>query len=179
MSLKFLSSNYPLHDYYFYVPKFCLRLVGFWPQTPKTLWNILWAASNFFILFIGVVTEMHAGFSSLSYNLEKGLDTLCPAGTSAVTLLKMILVYYYRQDLQYVLKKMYTMLYEESVNKRILNEHKRIIRKFSILAARFNFAPFCTGFITSTFYMLKPMIMVWIFWSKGKETYWSIPFNMT
>ncbi|XP_065367596.1 odorant receptor 10a [Calliphora vicina] len=179
MPLQFLSSNYPLHDYYFYVPKFCLRIMGFWPQTPQTHTNYLWASSNCLILLIGVLTEMHAGFSSLKYDLEKGLDTLCPAGTSAVTLLKLILIYHYRQDLQYVLKKMHSMLYGEATNRQILNQHKKIIRKYSVLAARFNFAPFLTGFITNTAYILKPLIMAWIFWSKGKEIQWVTPFNMT
>ncbi|KAM7341922.1 odorant receptor 10a [Cochliomyia hominivorax] len=176
MYLKFLTSNYPLHDYYFYVPKFCLRLAGFWPQTLKSQRSILLAASNFIILLIGVLTEMHAGFSSLSYNLEKGLDTLCPAGTSAVTLLKMMFISYYRKDLQYVLKKMQALLYEESAANR---RHHKIIRKLSVLASRFNFAPFFTGFITCTFYTLKPLIMVSIFWYQDKEIQWSTPFNMT
>ncbi|XP_037811487.1 odorant receptor 10a [Lucilia sericata] len=179
MSLKFLSSSYPLLDYYFYVPKYCLRIMGFWPQTPKTTLHQLWAASNFLILLIGVLTEMHAGFSALTYDLEKGLDTLCPAGTSAVTLLKMVLIFYYRKDINYVLKKMHGMLYDEGASGQILRKHHKIIRKFSVLAARFNFAPFLTGFITNTTYILKPLIMAWIFWSKGKEIQWTTPFNMT
>lgn len=179
MSLKFLSSHFPLHDYYFYVPKTCLQVMGFWPQTPKTYPNMVWALSNFLILLVGVLTEMHAGFSALSYDLEKGLDTLCPAGTSAVTLLKMILIFYYRKDLQYVLKQMEILLYEENTNRVTFKNHKQTIRKFSVLAARFNFAPLLTGFITCTAYNFKPLIMAAIFWYKGKEIQWITPFNMT
>ena len=179
MSLRFLSSSYPLHDYYFYVPKHCLKVMGFWPQSPKTKINIIWAAINFIILSIGVLTELHAGITALAYDLEKSLDTLCPAGTSAVTLLKMFFIYYYRQDLQYVLEKMHSLLYENGMSYGNPKTYQKIIRKYSVLAARFNFAPFLTGFFTCTTYNLKPIILAGIFWSKGKEVMWITPFNMT
>lgn len=179
MSLKFLSSNYPLHDYYFYIPKHCLKVMGFWPETSETKINIIWSVMNFILLSIGVLTEMHAGLSVITYDLEKGLDTLCPAGTSAVTLLKMFFIFYYRRDLQYVVKKMYSMLYENGKNYSNSQRHQKIIRKYSVLAARFNFAPFVAGFFTCTTYNLKPIILACIFWYKGKEVTWMTPFNMT
>lgn len=180
MFFKFLTWNYPLRKYYFYMAKFCLQLIGFWPQTPRTRLNSLWACVNFLILLVGVSTEMHAGVTTLKYNLEKGLDTLCPAGTSAVTLLKMFLISYYRQDLQYVLKRLQAMLFEENVHRsNALASKNKIIRTFSVLAARLNFAPFLTGFITCTAYNFKPLVVAWIFWYQGKEVQWQTPFNMT
>ncbi|XP_005178484.1 odorant receptor 10a [Musca domestica] len=180
MFLRFLSRSNPLKEYYFYVPRICLQLMGFWPGSPRSRRILCWAVFNFIILLVGVVTELHAGFSYLNYDLEKGLDTLCPAGTSAVTVLKMILISYYRQDLEAVLKKMHQMLY--GCNEKDM-EHKavynRIIRQSSVMAARVNFAPFLAGFITCTAYNLKPLILVWIFWSKGKDLMWLTPFNMT
>lgn len=180
MFLRFLSRSNPLEEYYFYVPRICLQLMGFWPGSPRSSRILCWAVFNFVILLVGVVTELHAGFSYLSYDLEKGLDTLCPAGTSAVTVLKMILISYYREDLEAVLKKMHQMLYgcnEKDMEHKVV--YNRIIRQSSVMAARVNFAPFLAGFITCTAYNLKPLILVWIFWSKGKDLMWLTPFNMT
>lgn len=112
MNFKFLSRTSSLHDYYFYVPKLCLGALGFWPlDTSEPNASNVWAWMNLIILTIGVFTEIHAGCSALRTDLELALDTLCPAGTSAVTLLKMALIYYYRKDLAWVLKRMRGFMY--------------------------------------------------------------------
>uniref|UniRef100_A0A1I8P3P3 Uncharacterized protein n=1 Tax=Stomoxys calcitrans TaxID=35570 RepID=A0A1I8P3P3_STOCA len=180
MFFDFLARTTNLEKYYFYVPKICLRVMGFWPASPRTQLINVWSVFNFLILLIGVLTELHAGFSLLSTNLEKALDTLCPAGTSAVTVLKMILISYYRKDFILVLEKMHQMLFGDyrKDNKYVL-AYKRIIRHHSVMAARVNFTPFLAGFITCTAYNLKPLVLAWIFWSKGKEIVWLTPFNMT
>ncbi|XP_059226048.1 odorant receptor 10a [Stomoxys calcitrans] len=180
MFFDFLARTTNLEKYYLYVPKICLRVMGFWPASPRTQLINVWSVFNFLILLIGVLTELHAGFSLLSTNLEKALDTLCPAGTSAVTVLKMILISYYRKDFILVLEKMHQMLFGDyrKDNKYVL-AYKRIIRHHSVMAARVNFTPFLAGFITCTAYNLKPLVLAWIFWSKGKEIVWLTPFNMT
>lgn len=113
MKFKFLSRTFPLRDYYFYVPQLCLGSMGFWPMdTCRQQAANVGAWMNLIILAIGVFTEIHAGCTVLRTDLELALDTLCPAGTSAVTLLKMTLIYYYRQDLAWVLERMRSLVYE-------------------------------------------------------------------
>ncbi|XP_036333231.1 odorant receptor 10a [Rhagoletis pomonella] len=178
MNFKFLSRSFPLCDYYFCVPKLCLGSMGFWPgDTCRQNAANIGARINFFILAIGVVTEIHAGCSVLKSDLELALDTLCPAGTSAVTLLKMGLIYYYRKDLAWVLKRMQVLVYERGV--RINPAKKHIIRAHSVVAARLNFIPFVMGFITCTSYNLKPLLITLILYLQDQELMWKLPFNMT
>nr|QKN21469.1 odorant receptor [Zeugodacus tau] len=178
MNFRFLSRTFPLRDYYFYVPKLCLGALGFWPlDTCEPGASNVWAWVNLIILAIGVVTEMHAGCSALRTDLELALDTLCPAGTSAVTLLKMALIYYYRQDLAWVLKRMRDLVYERDVSINTVKKH--IVRAHAVMAARLNFIPFVMGFITCTSYNLKPLLMTLILYVQGQEPMWKLPFNMT
>ncbi|XP_067633448.1 odorant receptor 10a [Eurosta solidaginis] len=178
MNFKFLSRKFPLRDYYFYVPRLCLGSMGFWPQNtarPDAVNIGVWI--NFIILTIGVFTEIHAGCTVLRSDLALALDTLCPAGTSAVTLLKMALIYYYRRDLAFVLRRMEELVYERYVPPNAVKKH--IIRAHAVTAARLNFIPFVMGFITCTSYNLKPLLMSLLLYLQGQEPMWKLPFNMT
>nr|QKN21020.1 odorant receptor [Bactrocera correcta] len=178
MNFRFLSRTFPLRDYYFYVPKLCLGALGFWPLDTSVLnASNVWAWVNLIILTIGVFTEIHAGCTVLKTDLELALDTLCPAGTSAVTLLKMALIYYYRKDLAWVLKRMHDLVYERDVSINTVKKH--IVRAHAVMAARLNFIPFVMGFITCTSYNLKPLLMTLILYMQGQEPMWKLPFNMT
>uniref|UniRef100_A0A5H2WXQ9 Odorant receptor n=1 Tax=Bactrocera latifrons TaxID=174628 RepID=A0A5H2WXQ9_BACLA len=178
MNFRFLSRTFPLRDYYFYVPKLCLGALGFWPlDTSAPDASNVWAWVNLIILTIGVFTEIHAGCAVLKTDLELALDTLCPAGTSAVTLLKMVLIYYYRKDLAWVLKRMRDLVYERDVSINTVKKH--IVRAHAVMAARLNFIPFVMGFITCTSYNLKPLLMTLILYMQGQEPMWKLPFNMT
>ncbi|XP_039955113.1 odorant receptor 10a [Bactrocera tryoni] len=178
MNFRFLSRTFPLRDYYFYVPKLCLGALGFWPlDTSAPNASNVWAWVNLIILTIGVFTEIHAGCTVLKTDLELALDTLCPAGTSAVTLLKMALIYYYRKDLAWVLKRMRDLVYERDVSINTVKKH--IVRAHAVTAARLNFIPFVMGFITCTSYNLKPLLMTLILYIQGQEPMWKLPFNMT
>ncbi|XP_050325004.1 odorant receptor 10a [Bactrocera neohumeralis] len=178
MNFRFLSRTFPLRDYYFYVPKLCLGALGFWPlDTSAPNASNVWAWVNLIILTIGVFTEIHAGCTVLKTDLELALDTLCPAGTSAVTLLKMALIYYYRKDLAWVLKRMRDLVYERNVSINTVKKH--IVRAHAVTAARLNFIPFVMGFITCTSYNLKPLLMTLILYIQGQEPMWKLPFNMT
>ncbi|XP_036230360.2 odorant receptor 10a [Bactrocera oleae] len=178
MNFRFLSRTFPLRDYYFYVPKLCLGALGFWPlNTSAPHASNVWAWGNLIILTIGVFTEIHAGCSVLKTDLELALDTLCPAGTSAVTLLKMALIYYYRKDLAWVLKQLRDLVYEPDVSINTVKKHT--VRAHAVMAARLNFIPFVMGFITCTSYNLKPLLMTLILYVQGQEPMWKLPFNMT
>ncbi|XP_012160723.1 odorant receptor 10a [Ceratitis capitata] len=178
MKFKFLSRTFPLRDYYFYVPQLCLGSMGFWPMdTCRQQAANVGAWMNLIILAIGVFTEIHAGCTVLRTDLELALDTLCPAGTSAVTLLKMTLIYYYRQDLAWVLERMRSLVYERDVSINPIK--KRIIRAHAVMAARLNFIPFVMGFITCTSYNLKPLLITLILYMQGQQPMWKLPFNMT
>ncbi|XP_032295960.1 odorant receptor 10a isoform X4 [Drosophila virilis] len=172
---RFLYRNQPLSLYFYAVPRLCLNLMGFWPGPLQ--WRAL---VHFVVLAIGVATELHAGFSfARAGEITMALETFCPAGTSAVTLLKMFFMLRYRQDLLYVLTHQRQLLFQK---KSLSAEKKQLMRHHSEMAARFNFWPLSAGFFTCTMYNLKPMLLAMLLYLQGRSDaiVWSTtPFNMT
>ncbi|XP_030567035.1 odorant receptor 10a isoform X2 [Drosophila novamexicana] len=172
---RFLYRNQPLSLYYYAVPRLCLNLMGFWPGPLQ--WRAL---VHFVVLAIGVATELHAGFSfARAGKITMALETFCPAGTSAVTLLKMFFMLRYRQDLLYVLTHQRQLLFQK---KPLSVEKKQLMRRHSEMAARFNFWPLSAGFFTCTMYNLKPILLAMLLYLQGRSDAiaWSTtPFNMT
>ncbi|ALC49435.1 Or10a [Drosophila busckii] len=174
---RFLRSNQPLSLYFFAVPRLCLDLLGCWPREGgKIPWRALF---HFLVLGIGVATELHAGFVfAQNKQLDMALETFCPAGTSAVTLLKMCLMHYYRHDLCYVLKQLKLLLYrrqDQTMEKRL------ILHQHSVMAARINFWPLSAGFATASTYNLMPLLLPLLLYLQGsqQDIVWNMPFNMT
>ncbi|XP_037943081.1 odorant receptor 10a-like [Teleopsis dalmanni] len=178
MFLKLLKRSASLDDYFYCVPRLCLGAMGYWPSAVRSLSANLWATTNFIVLFIGVFTELHAGFTALKYDIELGLDTLCPAGTSAVTLLKMYLIYWHRNDLQLTVERLHYLLYHTNKAKLTTNK-KNIMGASSRLATGLGLTTFGMGLLTSTTYNLKPLFEAWISHRHGSAFVWRTPFNMT
>lgn len=177
---QYLRRNQPLLLYYYAVPRLCLNIMGYWPGPSGTLqWR---AVVHFIILAIGVLTELHAGFAYAKSNqLTLALETFCPAGTSAVVLLKMFFLLRYRTDLFYVVTEQQDLLYGLDPKTRNTLHKEEIIRKHSLMAARFNFWPLSAGFFTCTTYNLKPLLLALLLFMQGRrdEIIWDMPFNMT
>ncbi|XP_030380794.1 odorant receptor 10a [Scaptodrosophila lebanonensis] len=172
---KFLRRNQPLKLYFFAVPRLCLGIMGYWPVDVQNR-----AYFNFLVLGIGVATELHAGFSFLKQaQITLALETLCPAVTSAVTLLKMFLMLRYRRDLAYVLARLNQLLFGLQSELGSRQEKRVIMRRHCMLAARLNFWPLSTGFFTCTTYNLKPLLIALLLYRQGHEVVFNPPFNMT
>ncbi|KAH8288090.1 hypothetical protein KR054_000403 [Drosophila jambulina] len=175
---RFLKRNQPLAVYFFSVPCLSLNLMGYWPGKREERLPLR-ALVNFVILGIGVLTELHAGLRFLDQQqITLALETLCPAGTSAVTLLKMFLMLRYRSDLCDMWTKLKDLLFE---GRQERPEQRRIRLRHSVMAARINFWPLSTGFFTCTTYNLKPILIALVLWlqQRGDQILWVTPFNMT
>ncbi|KAH8400571.1 hypothetical protein KR222_007108, partial [Zaprionus bogoriensis] len=178
LSFRYLRKNQPLPLYFYAVPRLCLNPMGYWPGPRGTLpWR---APLNFVILAIGVVTELHAGLVyAQSSEITLALETLCPAATSAVTLLKMFLMLRYRHDLFHVVTQQRDLLFGRA--NRISATKDVVMHKHALMAARFNFWPLSAGFCTATTYNVKPLLLALVLYLQGRyqENVWGMPFNMT
>ncbi|KAH8376000.1 hypothetical protein KR200_011673 [Drosophila serrata] len=175
---RFLKRNQPLAVYFFAVPYLSLNLMGYWPGKREERLPFR-ALVHFVILAIGVLTELHAGLLFLDQQqITLALETLCPAGTSAVTLLKMFLMLRYRSDLCDIWTRLRELLFEIQKERP---EQRRIRLRHSVMAARINFWPLSTGFFTCTTYNLKPILMALVLFlqQRGDQILWVTPFNMT
>lgn len=177
---RYLRKNQPLELYFYAVPKLCLNMMGYWPGPEGTMeWC---AVVNFIILGIGVVTELHAAFTyAQSNHITLALETFCPAGTSAVTLLKMFFLLRYRKDLFYVVTHQRDLLFDLEPMSRNTFQKEAIMSKHSLMAARFNFWPVSAGFFTAATYNAKPMLLPLLLYLQGRsnEIVWDMPYNMT
>ncbi|KAH8301343.1 hypothetical protein KR059_000539 [Drosophila kikkawai] len=175
---RFLKCDQPLAIYFFAVPYLSLNLMGYWPGKREERLPLR-ALVHFVILAIGVLTELHAGLLFLDQQqITLALETLCPAGTSAVTLLKMFLMLRYRSDLCDMWTRLRELLFEAQQERP---EQRRIRLRHSVMAARINFWPLSTGFFTCTTYNLKPILLAFVLLlqQRGDEILWVTPFNMT
>ncbi|XP_017084727.1 odorant receptor 10a [Drosophila eugracilis] len=175
---RFLKRDQQLNVYFFAVPKLSLDIMGYWPgnidnRLPRR------SIVHFVILAIGVITEIHAGLRFLDQQqITLALETLCPAGTSAVTLLKMFLMLRYRQDLSAMWKRLRSLLFDLKAEQP---DQREIRLRHSIMAARINFWPLSTGFFTCTTYNLKPILIAIVLFlqHRSEDFVWFTPFNMT
>ncbi|EDV99835.1 odorant receptor 10a [Drosophila grimshawi] len=173
---RFLYGDQPLQLYFYAVPHLCLNLMGYWPDMLDALQQR--ALFHFVVLGVGVATEIHAGLQfAQNGEISLALETFCPAGTSAVTLLKMYLMLRYRNDLFNVLANLRQMLFDGASQS---DEKQKIMRKHLLMASRFNFWPLSAGFFTCTMYNLKPLILALLqYWGQAEQIKWDMPFNMT
>lgn len=171
---RFLRANQPLAAYFYAVPRLCLDLMGYWPE--RLHWR---AYINLAVLAIGVATELHAGYRfAVRGDITVALETFCPGATSAVTLLKMFFMLHAREDLLYVLNRQRQLLFP-NVGQTPAKE--QLMRHHFLMSCRFNFWPVSAGFSTSSLYNLKPLMVVLLFYLKGRtdDIVWGMPFNMT
>nr|ADK48189.1 odorant receptor 10a [Drosophila melanogaster]ADK48240.1 odorant receptor 10a [Drosophila melanogaster] len=176
--LRFLKRDQQLDVYFFAVPRLSLDIMGYWPGKTGDTWP--WRSLiHFAILAIGVATELHAGMCFLDrQQITLALETLCPAGTSAVTLLKMFLMLRFRQDLSIMWNRLRGLLFDPNWERP---EQRDIRLKHSAMAARINFWPLSAGFFTCTTYNLKPILIAMILYLQNRyeDFVWFTPFNMT
>lgn len=185
--LRFLNKNEPLSVYFFAVPRYSLNLMGYWPERAGTDKKDnkavkdppLRAYVHFVILAIGVATELHASLRSLRQGeLTLGLETFCPAATSAVTLLKMFLMFRYRQDLSNMWCRLRALLFDGRAERP---DQLKIRLRHSLLAARINCWPVSAGFVTGSIYNIKPFLIALVLHLQehSDEIVWTTPYNMT
>ncbi|XP_037711351.1 odorant receptor 24a [Drosophila subpulchrella] len=170
---RFLTASYPMERHYFAVPKFALSLIGFYPEQKRTLLVKLWSFFNFFILTYGCYAEAYYGIHYIPINIATALDALCPVASSILSLVKMVAIWWYRDDLRSLIERV-RFLTEEQRSKRKLGYKMRLYT----LATRLTFLLLCCGFCTSTSYSVRHLIDNILRRAHGKDWIYETPFKM-
>ncbi|KAM8717039.1 hypothetical protein ACLKA7_003847 [Drosophila subpalustris] len=170
---RFLSSSYPMERHFFLVPKFALSLIGFYPEQERT-WSLrAWSFFNFFILTYGCYAEAHYGIIQIPINIALALDALCPVASSILSLLKMIAVWWYRDEFKWLIQRV-RKLTEQQSSKRKLSYKQRIYT----LATRLTTLLLFCGFCTSTSYSVRHLTDNMLRRAHGKDWIYETPFKM-
>ncbi|XP_020803155.1 odorant receptor 24a-like [Drosophila serrata] len=171
---RFLTTSYPMERHYFAVPKFVLWLIGLYPEKERTLAVKLWFFFNFFILTYGCYAEAYYGIHYIPINIATALDALCPVASSILSLVKMVSIWWYQEELKSLLQRVRFLTEEQQKSERKLN-HKK---KFYTLATRLTFLLLCCGFCTSTSYSVRHLIDNVLRRAHGKDWIYETPFKM-
>ncbi|XP_017046125.1 odorant receptor 24a [Drosophila ficusphila] len=170
---RFLTSSFPMERHYFLVPKFALSLIGFYPEQERTLPVRLWSFFNFFILTYGCYAEAYYGIHYIPINIATALDALCPVASSILSLVKMVAIWYYRDQLKSLIQRV-RFLTEQQRSERKLGYKKR----FYTLSTRLTFLLLCCGFCTSTSYSVRHLLDNILRRAHGKDWIYETPFKM-
>ncbi|XP_001356484.3 odorant receptor 24a [Drosophila pseudoobscura] len=170
---RFLTSSLAMERHYFLVPKFALSLIGFYPEQERTLGLRLWSFFNFLILAYGCYAEAYYGIHYISIDIATALDALCPVASSILSLLKMVCIWYYRDELKSLIHRVRTLT-EAQHSERKLAYKKR----FFTLATRLTTVLLCAGFCTSTSYSVRHLLDNVLRRAHGKDWIYETPFKM-
>ncbi|KAH8409499.1 hypothetical protein KR222_007277 [Zaprionus bogoriensis] len=170
---RFLSTSFPVERHFFLVPKFALSLIGFYPEQERT-WPVrVWSFVNFFILAYGCYAEAHYGIHQIPTNIALALDALCPVASSILSLLKMVAIWWYREQFKWLIRRV-RKLTEEQRSERKLGYKRR----YYTLATRLTTLLLCCGFCTSTSYSVRHLLDNVLRRSHGKDWIYETPFKM-
>ncbi|EDW75532.1 uncharacterized protein Dwil_GK23908 [Drosophila willistoni] len=170
---QFLTAAYPMERHYFLLPKFALSLIGFYPEQERTFLIRLWSFFNFFILSYGCFAEAYYGIYYIRINIVTALDALCPVASSILSLLKMCCIWWYREELKFLIQRV-RVLTEEQRSERKLNYKKK---SYTLVTRLTTLLLFC-GFCTSTSYSVRHLLDNMLRKAHGKEWIYETPFKM-
>ncbi|EDW64063.1 odorant receptor 24a [Drosophila virilis] len=170
---RFLSSSYPMERHYFLVPKFALSLIGFYPEQKRTWALRAWSFLNFFILSYGCYAEAAFGIQQIPNNIALALDALCPVASSILSLLKMLAIWWYREEFKWLIQRI-RKLTEQQQSERKLGYKRHCYT----LATRLTTLLLFCGFCTSTSYSVRHLLDNILRHSHGKDWVYETPFKM-
>ncbi|ALC38079.1 Or45b [Drosophila busckii] len=170
---RFLESSYPLDKNYFLLPKFGLSLIGFYPEQERSFKVRAWSFVNFFILTYGCYAEARYGIHFIPINIFTALDALCPVASSILSLLKMVCIWYYREEFDWLIKRVRVLNEQQcSANKQ---QYKRLCFTW---ATRLTWLLLWFGTWTSTAYTIRHMWDSLLRISNGQNWIYETPFKM-
>ncbi|EDW03963.1 odorant receptor 24a [Drosophila grimshawi] len=170
---RVLSSSYPMEAHYFMVPKFALSLIGFYPEQKRSWALLAWSFFNFSILTYGCYAEGAYGIQQIPINIGLALDALCPVASSILSLIKMLSVWYYRDEFKSLIDRI-RQLTEEQHSDRKLGYKK----SYYTLATRLTALLLLCGTCTSTSYTVRHIFENMLRLSHGKVWIYETPFKM-
>lgn len=170
---SFLKRSYPVERHYFLIPQMAMSAIGFNPEQERT-WPVrAWSFFNFFVLTYGCYAEAAYGIKQIPINIALALDALCPVASSILSWLKMMAIWYYRDELKWLIQRI-RKLSEQQQSERKL-EYKR---NLYTLATQLSFLLVVCGIGTSTSYSIRHLLDNMLRLSHGKDWTYETPFKM-
>ena len=106
---KFLSGEMSIDKSFFFVPQFCLKLIGFWPEQIITGQLLIRTIINFMCLCFGTFGEFAFGFIHID-NILMALDAICPAATKFVTAFKLMIFFIFRNQCRLLITEIWNIM---------------------------------------------------------------------
>ncbi|KAI9586282.1 hypothetical protein GQX74_002129 [Glossina fuscipes] len=170
---QFLRDDYPLEKHLFLIPKFALRLIGFYPESKLNTPLLCWAFFNFLILGYGSYAEFTYGIHYLTIDMQTALDALCPVLSSIMSFIKIFFIWWHRSEYKHLIEEVRRLTEAQSSMK---NMH--IKRKFFTIATRLAALVLFFGFNTSTAYTVRLVISNAILYLNQQDIIYETPFRM-
>ncbi|XP_005181476.1 odorant receptor 24a [Musca domestica] len=170
---NFLKNSYPLNKQYLLIPRFALRILGFYPESEWNVWLKSWAFFNISILAYGCYAELYYGIYYLPIDIVMSLDALCPVASSIMSFIKIFFIWWYREQ--------YKQLIEEV---RRLTEDQNTLRKekmkrwYFTIATRLTALVLFFGLCCSTSYSIRAILTNTLLYLNGKDIVYETPFKM-
>uniref|UniRef100_A0A1A9WXT5 Odorant receptor n=1 Tax=Glossina brevipalpis TaxID=37001 RepID=A0A1A9WXT5_9MUSC len=170
---QFLRDDYPLEKHLFLIPKFALRLIGFYPESKLNTPLCCWAFFNFAILGYGSYGEFVYGVHYLGIDMQTALDALCPMLSSIMSLIKISFIWWYRKEYKHIIEEVRRLTEAQSSMKKM-----RIKRKFFTIATRLNALVLLLGTFTGTAYTVRLIINNMMLYLNQESIIYETPFKM-
>ncbi|XP_030079238.1 odorant receptor 24a [Drosophila hydei] len=170
---SFLKRSYPVERHYFLIPQMAMSAIGFNPEQERT-WPVrAWSFFNFFVLTYGCYAEAAYGIKQIPINIALALDALCPVASSILSWLKMMAIWYYRDELKWLIQRIRKLTEQQQSERKL--EYKR---NLYTLATQLSFLLFVFGIGTSTSYSIRHLLDNMLRLSHGKDWTYETPFKM-
>ncbi|XP_054084268.1 odorant receptor 24a [Zeugodacus cucurbitae] len=173
MLLKFLSQNYPTEKNVFLIPKFALRIVGFYPGDSKSRLMHAWLIFNMFVLVYGSYAEFMFGVHYLSIDVVRALDALCPVASSIMAIVKLSFLWWHRAELNCIIKRVAELTAEQKSPLKSYYKHR-----YFTTATRLSAAVLCFGTTTSTLYTIRAAMVNYSSYLREEKIPYETPFKM-
>lgn len=173
MITDFLTQHFPMEKHLFLIPRFALKIIGFYPETRLTNWLKCWALFNILVLGYGCFAEFHYGIYYLPINIPTALDALCPVASSIMSFVKIFFIWWYRDEYKNLIDEVRRLTELQTGSEKI-----KIKRYFFTMATRLNALVFFFGFCTSTSYTVRSILLNTIRLSNGEDWSYDTPFKM-
>ncbi|XP_049310374.1 odorant receptor 24a [Bactrocera dorsalis] len=173
MFLKFLSQSYPTEENVFLIPRFALRIAGFYPGDGNSRRMQAWLIFNFVVLVYGSYAEFMFGIHYLSIDVVRALDALCPVASSIMSVVKLAFLWWHREELDRLIKRVTELIATQNSRLKLADK-----RRYFTIATRLSASVLFFGTTTSTLYTIRAGIVNYLSHLRGEEIPYETPFKM-
>lgn len=187
------DSKYNEEKYFFRIQKLGWRFLGFWPASEIiSLPQIIFAVFNALEILFNAVFQLNYSYVFRDGGLVPILDGFCPVATQFITALKILVLVAKRKEVKQILD----FLHDSFINGRMCNKGIKLkalnnetknsdsnekSREINRKKCKSNFyitsALFVSSNLTGWFFMVLPIIVDIVMYSKGLNRLYLFPFK--